>query len=242
MTLFEAYAYAYDRTVADTAESAAGAQHPTFSYDLAGNGDLVLTDVASRHEGVYFPRQAPSGVYFLVDRQGFVAAEINKGDGVDRRVALSPGRYRVKRRLADRLRVGELDVPRGQLVTLEEGRLRDAPFSARSGQGRSSRVDLSARWSIGAGLGFQTVFAAPDGAGLFPPTGLFEIDFALRDFLRRDWVLGFDLAGGSANGVAPVVEAPFHFSEASIATSLTVEWPHRVADARSWAGGWRCCS
>ena len=40
-------------------------------------------------------------------------------------------------------------------------------------------------------------------------------------------MLGFDLEGGSANGVAPVVEAPFHFSEASIATSLTVEWPHR---------------
>ena len=130
VTLFEAYAYAYDRTVADTAESAAGAQHPTFSYDLAGNGDLVLTDVVSRHEGIYLPRQAPSGVYFLVDRQGFVAAEINKGDGVDRRVALSPGRYRVKRRLADRLRVGEIDVPRGELVTLEEGSLRDAPFSA----------------------------------------------------------------------------------------------------------------
>ena len=80
---------------------------------------------------------------------------------------------------------------------------------------------------MGAGLGFQSVFAAPDGAGLFPPTGLVDIDFALRDFLRRDWVLGFDLAGGGANGVAPVVEAPFHFSEASIASSLTVEWPHR---------------
>src|SRR5207248_10935165 len=76
VTLFEAYAYAYDRTVADTAESAAGAQHPTFSYDLAGNGDLVLTDVAVRHEGVYFPREAPGGVYYLVDHQGFVAAEV----------------------------------------------------------------------------------------------------------------------------------------------------------------------
>src|SRR4029078_11847178 len=63
VTLFEAYAYAYDRTVADTAESAAGAQHPPFSYDLAGNGDLVLTDVAARHEGVYIPRRAPVGVY-----------------------------------------------------------------------------------------------------------------------------------------------------------------------------------
>ena len=121
VTLFEAYAYAYDRTVADTAESAAGAQHPTFSYDLAGNGDLVLTDVAVRHEGVYLPREAPSGVYFLVDRNGYVAAEINKGDGVDRRVALAPGRYRVKRRLADRLRVGEIDVPRDEMVSMRNG-------------------------------------------------------------------------------------------------------------------------
>jgi hypothetical protein len=186
----------------------------------------VLTDVASRHEGVYLPRQAPSGVYFLVDGQGFVAAEINKGDGVDRRVALSPGRYRVKRRLADRLRVGEIDVPRGELVTLEEQSLRDAPFSADPVKG-AARVELTSRWSVGAGLGFQAVFEAPGGAGLFPPTALVDIDFALRDFLRRDWVLGFDLAGGGANGVAPVVETPFRFTEASIASSLTVEWPHR---------------
>jgi hypothetical protein len=226
VTLFEAYAYAYDRTVADTADSAAGAQHPTFSYDLAGNGDLVLTDVATRHEGVYIPRQAPGGVYFLVDRQGFVAAEINKGEGIDRRVALAPGRYRVKRRLPDRLRVGEVDVPRGSLVTLEENSLRDAPFSADPVKG-AGRVELTSRWSVGAGLGYQAVFEAPGGAGLFPPTALLSIDFALRDFLRHDWVLGFDLAGGGANGIAPTVEVPFHFTEASIASSLTVEWPHR---------------
>ncbi len=227
VTLFEAYAYAYDRTVADTADSAAGAQHPTFSYDLAGNGDLVLTDVAARHEGIYIPRQAPAGVYYLVDRQGFVAAEINKGDGVDRRVALAPGRYRVKRRLPDRLRIGELEVPRGELVTLDEGRLRDAPFTADPVKG--GRVDLTSRWSMGAGIGYQAVFEAPDGASLFPPTALIDVDVALRNFLRPDWVLGFDLSGGSTNGVAalPTVNAPFHFTEAAVSASLGVEWPHR---------------
>ena len=66
VSLFEAYAYAYDRTVADTADSAAGAQHPTFSYDLAGNGDPVLTDVASAR-GRLLATRGPSGVYFLVD-------------------------------------------------------------------------------------------------------------------------------------------------------------------------------
>jgi hypothetical protein len=226
VTLFEAYAYAYDRTVADTAESAAGAQHPTFSYDLAGNGDLVLTDVAVRNEGVYIPREAPSGVYFLVDGKGFVSAEISKADGVDRRVALSPGRYRVKRRLPDRLRVGQIDVPRGQMVALAEGQLRDAPFSDDPVKG-ATRVDLSSRWSLGAGATYQSVFAAPSGASLFPPTGMLAVDLSLRNFLRKDWVWSFDVAAGSTDGVVASVGAPFRFSEASIASSVLVEWPGR---------------
>jgi hypothetical protein len=227
VTLFEAYAYAYDRTVADTAESAAGAQHPTFSYDLAGNGDLVLTDVAVRREGVYIPREAPSGVYFLVDGKGFVAAEISKADGVDRRVALSPGRYRVKRRLPDRLRVGDIEVQRGQMIALAEAHLRDAPFSDDPVKG-AGRVDITSRWSLGAGATYQSVFAAPSGASLFPPTGMLAIDLSLRNFLRKDWVWSVDIAAGSTNGVVTSVGAPFKFSEASLASSLMVEWPGRV--------------
>ena len=225
VTLFEAYAYAYDRTVADTAESAAGAQHPTFSYDLAGNGDLVLTDVVVRNEGVYFPREAPSGVYYLVDGKGFVAAEISKGDGIDRRVALSPGRYRVKRRLPDRLRIGEIDVPRGRMIALAEGTLRDAPFSDDPVKG--GRVDITSRWSLAAGATYQSVFAAPSGASLFPPTGMLAVDLSLRNFLRRDWVWSLDLAAGSTDGVVTNVGAPFRFTEMSLASSLLVEWPGR---------------
>jgi uncharacterized caspase-like protein len=228
VTLFEAYAYAYDRTVADTAETAAGPQHPTFSYDLAGNGDLVLTDVAARREGIYLPREAPGGVYYLVDRQGFVAAEIVKNADGDRRVALAPGRYRVKRRLADRLRVGELEVSPGQMITLEEGHLRDAPFSDDPVKG-ASRPDLVSRWRVGVGGGFQSVFDAPTRESLFPATGLVGVELQLRNFFRRDWVWGVDFGGGSANGVVALspAAAPFRFNELSFASSLVVEWPHR---------------
>jgi hypothetical protein len=233
VTLFEAYAYAYDRTVADTAETAAGPQHPTFSYDLAGNGDLVLTDVAARREGVYLPREAPGGVYYLVDRQGFVAAEIVKNDA-DRRIALPPGRYRVKRRLTDRLRVGEIEVASNQVITLDESRLRDAPFSddpvkGGMGEDRMGRIGVS-RWSVGVGGGFQAVFDAPSRESLFPATGLLGVELQLRDFLRRDWVWGLDAAAGGADGAVPLGggAAPFHFSELSFASSLVVEWPHRM--------------
>ena len=230
VTLFEAYAYAYDRTVADTAESAAGAQHPTFSYDLAGNGDLVLTDVAVRHEGVYLPREAPGGVYYLVDGKGFVAAEISKADGVDRRVALAPGHYRVKRRLADRLRVGEIDVPRGQLVALAEARLRDAPFSDDPVKG-AGRVDLTSRWSLGAGATYQSVFAAPSGASLFPPTGMLAVDLSLRNFLRRDWVWSSTWRPASTDGVVASRRraVPVQRGVAGVVADRRVAGPHRDA-------------
>ena len=104
-------------------------------------------------------------------------------------MALAPGHYRVKRRRPDRLRVGDIDVSSGRLVALDEARLRDAPFSDDPVKG-GTRVDLSSRWSLGAGASYQTVFAAPSGASLFPPTGLVTVDAALRNFLRRDWVLG----------------------------------------------------
>jgi hypothetical protein len=228
VTLFEAYAYAYDRTVADTAESAAGAQHPTFSYDLAGNGDLVLTDVGGRHEGLYFPRAAPSGVYFLVDGRGFVAAEVVKAADADRRIALAPGRYRVKRRLADRLRVGEVEIARGQLATLDENRLHDTPFADDPVKGAGLNLAVT-RWTLGLGGTYQAIFDSPARESLFPATGMLGIEIQLHNFFRRDWVWGFDLAAGNAAGTVNLTsggQVPFQFSELGAGTSMLVEWPH----------------
>ena len=229
VTLFEAYAYAYDRTVADTAESAAGAQHPTFSYDLAGNGDLVLTDVGGRREGLYFPRAAPDGVYYLVDGRGFVAAEVVKNHDADRRIALAPGRYRIKRRLADRLRIGEVAIGAGQLAKLDESTLHDAPFADDPVKG-AGRVDLAVtRWTLGLGGTYQAIFDAPSRESLFPATGMLGLEMQLHNFFRRDWVWGFDLAIGTAAGRVDLStggQVPFHFSEVGVGSSMLVEWPH----------------
>ena len=228
VTLFEAYAYANDRTVADTADSAGGAQHPTFSYDLAGNGDLVLTDVGSRREGLVFPREAPGGVYFLVDSKGFVAAEVVKAAGAERRIALPPGRYRVKRRLADRLRTGEIDVAAERLTRLDEPSLRDTPFSDNPVKG--ARADLVSRWTVGLGGTYQAIFDAPTRESLFPATPLLALELQLHSFLRRDWVWTFDLAAGGARGTValPAESLAFRFSELSLATAIVAEWPHRI--------------
>ena len=55
VTLDEAYTYAYARTVAATAATRGGAQHPTYEYDLRGAGDVVLSRPSSGAVTVTFP-------------------------------------------------------------------------------------------------------------------------------------------------------------------------------------------
>jgi hypothetical protein len=224
VSLSEAYAYAYARTVADTAESAAGAQHPTFSYDLKGNADLVLTDIASRREGIYVPGDAPAGIYYIVDGNGFIAAEVQKAAEGDRQIALPAGRYRVRRRLADRLRIGDLQIAPGQVVYVEEARLHDAPFSDDPVKGVSREPSTQLTLALGGMM--QSFFDGPTRDGLFPPSAMLAVDFEVRNFLRRGWLWGFDVASGGAHGNLNRfgAELPFRFSELTAGTTIAPEW------------------
>lgn len=237
VTLSEAYAYAYARTVADTTESAAGAQHPTFSYDLKGNADLVLTDIGSRREGIYVPAGAPAGIYYIVDANGFIAAEVQKGGEGDRQIALPPGRYHVRRRLADRLRIGELNIAAGQIVTVDDSRLHDAPFADDPVKGvpREPRTQLS----LAVGGLVQSFFDGPTRDSLFPPSAMLAVDLEVRNFLRKGWLWGFDLASGGSHGNLDRYgsELRFRFSELTAGTTIAPEW--RLAGGLSSFAGVR---
>jgi hypothetical protein len=225
VTLSEAYAYAYARTVAETAESAAGAQHPTFSFDLKGNADLVLADLSSRREGLYIPAAAPAGTYYLVDSSGFIAAEVDKPADGDRQIALPPGKYHVRRRLAQHLRIGELRVSEGQLAVLDESRLKDAPFSDDPVKG--GRREPGVTVNLSAGGTMQAFFDAPTRDSLFPPTGLFGIEVQVRNFFRRGWMWGLDVAAGNTNSQVTRLGTPltYRFSEVTAGMTMAVEWP-----------------
>ncbi|RKH69187.1 caspase family protein [Corallococcus llansteffanensis] len=226
VTLFEAYSHAYARTVADTADSSAGPQHPTFSYDLAGNGDLVLTDLRASAEGLVVPGGAPPGSYYFVDPGGLVVAELDKAADTERRVALAPGTYRVKRRLSDRLRIGEVEIARGRTTVLEEPRLKDAPFSDDPVKGAGRGRDTW--WAFGLTGGYQSFFDAATRQSLFLSVPLFGAEAELHDYFRRDWVWGFDAAVGGTRSVLalPTLAGPtYRYSVVNLGTSLTTEWP-----------------
>lgn len=206
VTLNEAYAWAYERTVASTADSAAGPQHPTFSFDLAGNGDLVLTDVAERREGLRIPVAAPTGPYFIIDGRGVVVAEAVKGD-TERLIALAPGRYTIKRRLADHLRIGVVEIAAGQITTVDESAFLNAKFSDDPVKGTGITSIFSRHWSLSASGNYQAFFDRPTNAGgYFPSAPLVGGEATLHNFFGRGFTLGID---GAYGWTSNVVSAPF---------------------------------
>ena len=206
--------------MADTTDTAAGPQHPTFSYDLAGNGDVILTDFAARREGVVLPPEAPAGSYFLVDARGVVAAEIAKAVGVERRIALAPGAYQVKRRLADRLRVGELAVRAGESVTLSEASLHDAPFADDPVKGLHQVFEPEVmRFGLSVGGGWQQFITGP-----FPSMPVLDFEVSLRSSFVWTVDFGYGFGSSSVKLASSDATLPYRFSEFGFGVTMTKEW------------------
>ena len=78
MTLEEAYRYAHETTVRSSSRTLSGTQHPTYRYELRGQGKVVLTDVrdkASRTTLIF-----PEGRSYLVmqgSQGGAVLGEVS---------------------------------------------------------------------------------------------------------------------------------------------------------------------
>ena len=78
VSLSEAYAYAYEGTLRASSRSWGGTQHPTYSYDLRGHEDVILTTLSSAPGHLVGFVTLPPGRSFLMlrnDPDGSVVAE-----------------------------------------------------------------------------------------------------------------------------------------------------------------------
>ena len=190
-----------------------------FLYDLGGAGDLVLTDLSPLEGGLVLPAAA-EGLYVVLDGSGRAVAEVAKGAGAERRVALPPGRYTVKKRLPDDsgLLVVPVSVAGGAPAVVDDARMDRVPLDRDPQKGFSG-----SRWALVAGLGAQRFFDRAARDGLFPPATLGGFEVAVRDDLGRGLAWGIDAAlGGGAGtlrmpGVEPI---PVKFAEIAGGASL----------------------
>jgi hypothetical protein len=92
VTLGEAYAFAFQETLAQTEGSQAGAQHPGYDMRLTGTGDLVLTDLRGTAAGLVLA-PALRGRLFVRSAAGDLVAELQKQPGGKVELGLEPGLY-----------------------------------------------------------------------------------------------------------------------------------------------------
>jgi hypothetical protein len=93
VTLFEAYRYAYKRTLVDTAATAVGSQHATLELGLRGKGEVVLTYPALASAKLVVARALAGQLLVHREPGEEVVAEIHKAPGEPLAIALPPGRY-----------------------------------------------------------------------------------------------------------------------------------------------------
>ncbi len=212
VSLDEAYAYAYHRTVSHTAGTRGGTQHPTYTYDLQGNGDVALTRLGGRGALLFPP--GGEGSYLVYDRgRDVVVGELDKTSSQSRRLSVPPGRYVVKKRGRRHLLLQDVRVDANGQRVVDEGGFREVPFEDDVTKGPSwlsARRSQRRRWAWTAALGVQSFFDAPTRASLFHPSGLVGLRAEWLNGVAPDLSLQLDVAVGAAAAVvrAGHYEAP----------------------------------
>ena len=95
VTLSEAYQFAFNETLQKTETTLGGAQHPSRDMNLAGTGDVVMTDLRTTSAGLDLDENV-SGRLYIRDENDELVAELNKKLGRAMSLGLPAGNYTVK--------------------------------------------------------------------------------------------------------------------------------------------------
>lgn len=96
VTLNEAYQFAFTETVGRTADTRAGAQHPSYDINLTGAGDVVMTDVRQTTATLVLDTDIEGRVFVRALPAQSPVAELYKVRGRRVELAIEPGSYDVR--------------------------------------------------------------------------------------------------------------------------------------------------
>lgn len=179
-----------------------------------------LTDLAARGEGLMLPSAAPAGPYYVVDSRGAVYAETVKA-GASRFLALPAGTYTLKRRLADRLRVGEITIKPAEVLMLDESRLENVKFTQDPVKGTTTVSTFSRHWSVSLAGGWQAM------SGVFPSAAFVGGQVTIHNLLTRGLSVGVDGGYGfiGAKAHVPLLgDLAYDYSRVSVGAALFYEF------------------
>jgi len=118
VSLDEAYAYAYERTVARTGGTLGGTQHPSYDFRIQGKGDLPLTDVRRASARLRLPSELAGVLTVLREPDEQPVAEVAKREGQETVLALPAGTYRLQLRVGGDTQEGRIGLSEGADLTV----------------------------------------------------------------------------------------------------------------------------
>ena len=156
VTLSEAYRYAYQETLRTTSRAPV-VQHPTYSFQMRGREDLVVTRLID-HAGMGRVRLVDAGEWMLLPQDHGTVIELSTKGGTEVRVR--PGRYTVRRRADGRVAEIQTRIKGQDATVIQASELAPVPYGAslrRGLNGRSRSV-----WAITTGA---EITSPRDGRG-----------------------------------------------------------------------------
>jgi len=118
VTLTEAYGYTYAQTLRSSGQTVA-LQHPTYSWEVKGRGELVLSALTEHRARMGRLRLGEAALYLIMEGKqgGPLVAEVTP-QGQRRELSLPAGNYFVQQRNADEYREYQVALPTGSVVEL----------------------------------------------------------------------------------------------------------------------------
>jgi Caspase domain len=226
ITLFEAYAYTYERTVVTSTQARAGMQHPSHEIELRGKGDLVLTRPA-RHSSALVLPPGDGGRYVVTTALGGeLVAAVDASPRRAVRLALPPGRYLVRRPTGAFVQIGEVVITPRATTTLDDSEMEQVPYAQVARRGADSIHPYAIE------VGAVIASGALDGQSLGP-----RLSLGLRRE-RGPWELavGVELGQASFRGRSLDIEQRELFAHLSVRWRLPLGWLLPYLGARAGAG------
>jgi len=167
VTLSEVYQFAFKRTLASTAASLVGGQHPTYDYRMAGAGEVILTRIRPKDARLTFVREQGSTYTIFNKSRGEVVAELPSSASDDLYLAVPAGDYRIVRRMLGNVKEQTLALASDSVTTVEPGIMTEVVQASprRKGGGVVAKNALG----VYAGLGTPLV---PGGTSYVPVLSL----------------------------------------------------------------------
>lgn len=212
VSLAEAYRYASERTVASTLSTLAGVQHPTYSFEIRGRSDLILTRPSRSGLLAAVPLSRRGVYYFRTGGQeGPVAAEASVGDA-PRTLLLPGGRYFVQRRSSTHLDEGFIDAPTGQTVDLARVSWRRVELDQLVRKGGDVGPSVSVSVWGGVGTSYLEGFNGPRRVLLDGGLDLSEFTLALQ------------FGGGRATGGNDIFQSEMYQVGGNVGVRRVFDW------------------